>query len=441
MKKKFIVGIIVCSAICLIIYLMTRSSLELEVARAGRGSVSEFIAEDSKTRLAQKYTIGMPIEGRVLRIDLEVGDHVEKDQIVARIDPYSIMQRLEGLKAELKEISARITGVDEAKPKSEDIDAARLRVEVSKLKLENARRDLEIAQIDYTIQKRDYDRIDKLWKDNAIAQSVYDKADQLYKSSQERLEQAKIQSAVASRDLELNEAVYKRVLNSVDDNEYQREVYLAQIEKTKSEINILQDNLSKTQISSPVSGPVIEKFVEDELVLQPGTPLLAVGDLNSIEIEADILSEEIPRVRVGQEVEISGKALGGNSVKGRVKTIYPSGFKKISSLGIEQQRIKTLISFDNSDPGLRPGVSLDVKIIVAKAHDVLHVPEKAVFRHSGTWAVFVIRNNRAYIQEIKTGLKNTDYVEVTEGLAKDQIFVLNPPNALKPGMKVKPVYK
>ena len=117
----------------------------------------------------------------------------------------------------------------------------------------------------------------------------------------------------------------------------------------------------------------MEKFIEDEQVLPPGAPLLAIGDLSSIEVEADILSEEIGVVRVGQGVEISGKALGGKIVHGKVKTIYPSGFKKISSLGIEQQRVKTLIAFDNSDIGLRPEVSVDVKIIIAESPDALRI--------------------------------------------------------------------
>jgi hypothetical protein len=62
-------------------------------------------------------------------------------------------------------------------------------------------------------------------------------------------------------------------------------------------------------------------------------------------------------------VEIIGKALQGVGAVGQVERIYPSAFMKISSLGIEQQRVKVIIAFDNAHLGLRPGTRLDVRIV------------------------------------------------------------------------------
>ncbi|MBN2372439.1 efflux RND transporter periplasmic adaptor subunit [bacterium] len=441
MRKRIIIVACICVVFGLIFYMFKGSGMEIEVARVDRGYVSKFISEDGKTRLSKTYTFNMPVDGRLLRIDLDVGDYVEKGQVVARIDPYQMRQELAGLKAQLDEISALIIGVDQAKPKPEDIEAARLRVEASRLRLENAGKELEIARINLERRSRDYDRMKGLWKEKALSESSYDEAEQIYKSASERMEQADIQKKVASRELEVDGTNYRRILNSADDNEYQRGVYNAQRQRIKTEINITEDRLAKTEIISPVSGPVMEKFIEDEQVLPPGTPILTIGDLSSIEIEADILSEEIGEVRVGQDVEVSGKAIGGKNVYGKIKTIYPSGFKKISSLGIEQQRVKTLMEFDNSGAGIRPGVSVDVRIIVAKNPNALRIPEKSVFRLSDGWAVFVLKGKRVYLQAISTGLRNTEHVEIMDGLAEGQAFVLLPPNGLEPGMKIKPVFR
>ncbi len=440
-KKRFLIGIIVICVVILVFYFITRSIPEVEVAMVKRGTVLETIAEDGKTRLARKFIISMPIEGCLFRMDLEVGDNVEKGQVLAKIDDYELVQKINGLKAQLDEISAQIVGVDKAKPKPEEIKTAQLQMEASRLGLEKIGKDLEIARIDYEKQEIEYNRILELWKDKVVSDSSYDKANQLFKSAKEHLKQAEIQKKIAIKDLEMKEEIYKRVINSVNDNEYQREVFLAQRERIKSEINILEERILKTQIISPVKGPVIEKFIEDEQVLLAGTPLLVIGDISSLEVEVDILSEEIGKVRVGQDVRISGKGIGDNVLKGRVNTIYPAGFKKISSLGIEQQRVKTLISFDDNAVNIRPGVSVDVGIIIAQSSDTLRIPENAIFKYLDGWAVFIVKGNNVYIQKIQTGLSDTEYIEVKEGLEEGQLFVFLPSNELKPGMRIRPINK
>ena len=138
MRKRIVIIVGVLIVLGLIFYMIKGSDMEIEVARVERGPVSEFISEDGKTRLSRKYTINMPVEGRLLRMGLEVDDYVEKGRVVAGIDPYQMRQKLAGLKAQLDEIAAQIIGVDQAKPKPEDIEAARLRVDASRLRLENA---------------------------------------------------------------------------------------------------------------------------------------------------------------------------------------------------------------------------------------------------------------------------------------------------------------
>jgi len=153
---------------------------------------------------------------------------------------------------------------------------------------------------------------------------------------------------------------------------------------------------------------------------------------------SDILSEEIGRVRPGQIVEISGKALEGRTIQGRVKRIYPAGFKKISALGVEQQRVKVIVSFDNNGLGLRPYVSVDIRIIVAEHKGVLTVPERAVFRSGDGWAVMVIEKGRLAVRPIEIGLRNDRLVEVTGGLSRDDVVVLEPTNSLRPGVRARP---
>jgi HlyD family secretion protein len=204
----------------------------------------------------------------------------------------------------------------------------------------------------------------------------------------------------------------------------------------EAQLQALKSDLEKTVVEAPISGVVLEKYVEDERVLPAGTPLLKLGDLRAVEIECDVLSEEVGRIHVGDPVEITGKALQGIVRMGRVARVYPSGFKKISALGIEQQRVRTIIEFDNNGLDLRPGTSVDLRIITEERTDVIAVPERATFRHKDGWAVFTVDAGRARLTPIEIGIKNNELAEVRSGLEVGQVVVAEPKNELADGVRV-----
>ena len=87
----------------------------------------------------------------------------------------------------------------------------------------------------------------------------------------------------------------------------------------------------------------LKPYQESENVVQPGAPLIDIGDPRDLEVIADLLSTDAVQIKVGSEVQIEG--WGGPPIKGRVARIEPSGFLKISALGIEEQRVRTRIDF------------------------------------------------------------------------------------------------
>ena len=290
-----------------------------------------------------------------------------------------------------------------------------------------------IADLDF------FERAAALIGDNVVSQSFYDEADTRYKSLAEDVLRARLEEQSAQKALDVAELAHRRLTASIDDNEYLRTEHEAQIEAYAAQVAVLKNDVGKTKVKAPVSGPVLEKHVEDRRVLAAGSPLLRIGDLDSIEIECDVLSEEVARVKEGDPVEISGKALMGATAMGRVKRIYPAGFMKISALGVEQQRVRTLIEFDNSALGLRPGTSVDLRIVTAESRGALAVPERAAFRREGAWYVFAVDGNAARLQEVEIGLRNDDWAEILSGLGADDTIIADPKNELEDGARVKPL--
>ena len=428
-----VIGVVVLGGIALS---MRPHPVEVKIGHAEKRTVREYIADEAKVRLDKEYLIDMPVAGTVETIVWKVGDVVESGQELARIDPYPIEQQINGVDALIEQARARIEGVDATKTKVEDIDSAAMRVKEMTDTLRIAERELGIARTERDDAKRVYERAKNLLAQGVASQSDFDQAERRYSVAEQQLSRGELAADAARKTLNIAELGARRVAGSVDDNEYMREVFKAEIESLEAQKALLEDDLKKAVIHAPVRGPILEKYVENRRVMALGAPLIKMGDLSTTEIECDVLSEEVVRVREGVPVEISGKAIETPPVPGTVKRIYPSAFMKVSALGIEQQRVKTLIDFDNTALQLRPGTRLDVRIITAESPDTLAVPERATFREGGQWYVFAVERGHARKAAVTLGLKNDEWAEVTEGLSLDNEIVTDPTNELAEGVRV-----
>ncbi len=434
--SRMVWGIVIFAAILVAAVALRGGSLPVVLANLEHRSVREYISEDAKTRLADEYILDLPVSGTVERIALEVGDFVEAGDVVVSMDPYELEQRIHEVDARIAQAGAHVSGVDMTKPKPEDVESAEIRVKEMQDALEVARKARKVTELNFEEALKNFDRAQGLIDAGAVSQSFLDDAETRYRSLSEGLEQSRLEESVAKKALEQAKLASKRLSGSIDDNEYLREAYEAEIKALESQRAVLRNDLKKSEVRSPVSGPILEKYVEDSRVLLAGTPLVRIGDVASIEIESDILSEEVTGIELGDPVEISGKALRGDTIMGTVTRIYPAGFEKISSLGIEQQRVKALIGFDNTDAKLRPGTSVDIRIITAESSNVLAVPDQAVFRTEGQWYVFKVRGGSAELCAVTIGLRNDEWVEIVEGLALDDVIVGELKNELEDGMRV-----
>ena len=434
--KRIGIGIVVIAIAGVIGTAMVGQSLVVEMSEVTRETVYEYIVEDAKTRLDDEYVIDMPIMGTVQRLELEIGDVVTKGEVIGHIDPYSLEQEILEVKALIRQSAAFETGVDIAKPKEEDIASAQLRVKEMTDAVKIAIKSQDVLKINRDEAKKAFERATGLLAAGATSESLYDEAELRYMGLKEDLARAVLQEGAAEKALEQAGIALKRLTGSIDDNEYMRTSYQAESEGLKARLASLQDDMKKTKIVAPVSGPVLEMFIEDRRVLLAGEPLLKIGNMDSIEIESDVLSEEIAPMREGNSVEITGKALQGKVAYGKVKRIYPAGFMKISSLGVEQQRVRTIIEFDNSELGLRPGTSVDVRIITAESENALAIPDRALFRHQEEWAIFVVNGNTAELKSVEVGLRNDDWAEIKSGVDEGTLIVSELKNALLDGTKV-----
>jgi HlyD family secretion protein len=167
--------------------------------------------------------------------------------------------------------------------------------------------------------------------------------------------------------------------------------------------------------------------------------LLEIADPSQIEVVVDVLSTDAVRVREGSPVSIERWG-GTQALAARVRRVEPSGFLKLSALGVEEQRVNIVIDFDDPARAARKlgdGYRADVRIVVWQSDNVLSVPVGAMFRRGDAWSVFVAEDDRARLRTVEIGQRNDIAAEALSGLREGDRVVLHPPDTLIDGARVR----
>lgn len=169
-------------------------------------------------------------------------------------------------------------------------------------------------------------------------------------------------------------------------------------------------------IAAPRSGYVVERNVALGTQVMPGQPAFRIAGLETIWVDARVLEADLPRVRVGQEVEIANAGGGSEPRVGRIDAVYPT-FDASTRTG----RIRVVL--DNEGLPLRPGMIVDVAIRVGLG-EVLAVPVSAVLFTGARRLVFVdAGEDRLEPREVEIGARSEGYYEIRSGLAEGERVV------------------
>lgn len=248
------------------------------------------------------------------------------------------------------------------------------------------------------------------------------------KNDQELLEknlQLKEAGAISQKD-------YEDFYNILKDNE-------GQLENLKRELSYLNQSLNEgdLRVLSPINGLLLNNYVKKGDFIQRGSPLAMVGNMDRLLVDADLLTEDVVKIKEGDPVLISPDIDKTRQIEGLVSKIYPLAFSKSSDLGVEQKRVKVEIVFLEAQEDLRPGYQVSLKIITNKKDNIILIPENSLFKLDKDDHVFVVKNNKALLRRVETGLKSARQVEIISGLDENDLLILSPPSDLKDGGRVK----
>ncbi|TGK33769.1 HlyD family efflux transporter periplasmic adaptor subunit [Leptospira gomenensis] len=187
-------------------------------------------------------------------------------------------------------------------------------------------------------------------------------------------------------------------------------------------------------VVSPSNGKVLKILRESEGPVEMGTPLLEVGDTEQLEISAEILTQEAVRIHVANPVEIEG--WGGGTLNGKVRIVEPSAFTKISSLGVEEQRIRAIVDFD-PPAEMGEGFRVRCKITTMIRENALIAPTAALFRDGEDWYVFRVVKNKARKTKVVLEDRSGENALIRDGLKENEEVILYPGEGIGEGVKVR----
>ncbi|NNE36603.1 MAG: HlyD family efflux transporter periplasmic adaptor subunit [Rhodothermales bacterium] len=379
-------GLVAAAAILIlaIIYGLLPKATSVDSAIAERGPMSVLIEEEGQTRVADRFIVTSPVSGYAQRTTLDVGDTVDRG---------STVQVIEAMPADALNPQRRAE--------------AEARVSAAVASLRSAEESARAANSDADLAAIELDRIRGLFDGDAATR----------------------------RDVEAAEAQANRAEAQRNSSSFAVDVAKHNVEAARTALRYagVSSGGQSVPIRSPINGSILAIHQESAGVVAPGAPLFEIGDPARLEVAIDVLSQDATRIESGMAVRFERWG-GDQELTGVVRNVEPVGFTKMSALGVEEQRVWTIVDF-TSEPDawkrLGDGYRVVAQFVIWEAEDVLQIPASATFRAGSDYMVFVVERGRAVERVISIGQRNGLRVEVVDGLDAGEEVVIHPPSGLE----------
>ena len=390
---------------------------EVELALAKKVTIVEKVSASGQVQPVLEVKLSSEVSGELIELNVEEGDPVEKDFVLAKIRPDNFLAAVEQSRASLN---------------------------TQRANLASSRASLSRSKATFTRAELDYNRQKKLWDERVISEADWQLAEQNYE--------------VGKNDL----------LSAEESVEASRYV----VKNNEAQLSQAQENLRRATVKSPMTGTVSKLNVErGETVLGTqqfqGTEMMRIADLNQMEVRVNVNENDIIRVTLGDTVLIDVDSYSHleKEFTGLVTSIANTANDKASADAVTEFEVKIkilnssykdLINEGNKYP-FRPGMTASVEIITERKNNILSVPlssvttrkpgddkkfgrggdddEKAKPQQTGNApkpdeeikeVVFVNEAGIAKMREVKTGISDYENIEILDGIKDGEEIVSGP---------------
>jgi len=358
-----------------------------KLAKVERGDLAKSVVATGKVTPITKVEVKSKASGIVKKLYVEYGDHVKAGQLLAQLDKIEIEAQVAQSKAALEAAQANLTS--------------------SQADFERAKVDAEGP--DVPPLKRAYDRAIGMAKDGVVSQSALDDAEKNYTMAVNKQNVAKAQVTVLKAKTAQSQA---------------------QVAEDQANLQQLEEQLSYTDIVSPIDGIVLSRDVEvgdavsSILVLgSSATLIMTLGDTSEVYVKGKVDESDIGKVYLGQPARIKVESFKDKTFNGKVT--------KISPMGVEKDNVTTFevrVSIQNPGGELKAEMTANAEIILDEHKNVLQIPEGAIIYDKDKKASVEVPDPKGKDGKDKVavniGISNGAKTEVLSGLKEGDQVVL-----------------
>ena len=229
-----------------------------------------------------------------------------------------------------------------------------------------------------------------------------------------------------AKDLFAQKLLSKEAFDNLESEFLIAQNALARAERKKQ---IVEDKLSKTKVIAPGNGTVLTVPVVEGQVVIPaasvnnGTTLMTIANLSRLLVETHVNQADVGKLALKQDVKLSAESIKDEEMDAEIFFIAPVATLKNNVKGFTVQAL-----IDKPSARLRPGMTVQMNIPVARAADVVAVPVGAVFRGDGnSRVVYVLAGEKTEKRVVKIGVSNTEHAQILQGVSEGEKILLNEP--------------
>lgn len=363
--------------------------VEVDVATASVAPLQVTIEQEGRTRVVDRYVVTAPVNGYARRVKLEVGSSVERGEAVVELEP---------LRA------------DALDPRRHDEAQARIAAAGSAASAAEQRADA--AASNAQLAQTELKRIRMLRQAGHVALAAEDRASSDAERSAAELRSAQFAVATARHELDAARSMLRHGASG--------------------------GASALVTVRSPVAGQVLQIPHKNEGAVAAGQPLVEIGDPRALEVQVDLLSADA--VRIGPGTLVMFQRWGGEGkLEGVVRVVEPTGFTKVSALGVEEQRVWVIIAFSSPAAAwqrLGDGYRVEASFILWDEPKVLQIPASALFRDGAHWAVFKLEGKHAVKQRVEIGQRTGLRAQITAGINEGERVIAHPDDSVHEGVRV-----
>lgn len=338
------------------------------------------------------------VSAKITSINVEVGDWVNKGQVLAVLDSTDYQYQLSQAEASYKQAQAAYNSAVTSK---NNIGGAS---EQSKAQLEQA---LNSAKLAYDNAKTNYDRQKQLYEMGAISLAAYE-------SAETALENARLAYETAKKSYDITVNVITPGNETSADNGV--ETAKAALNAASVAVSQAKQAIANTKITAPISGYISANNAVLGSFASAGMALFAISDSRELEAEINITESVIPYVKVGGKALIDISSAGLVGAEGTVTVVNPV---KNTMTGMYTVRV----SVPNDSDNLKVGMFADITLVTEQScTDALSVLSSSILQEADGYYVYTISGNEATKKQVVIGVSDGEYTQIIEGIDEGDVI-------------------